>query len=284
MRVISFNVNGIRSMRTKGKNGEKDCDPSICGIQKLIDEKNPDFLCFQETKTNSLIDLQPYKGKHPHIYAHFSERKKGYSGVAILSKHEALACHKDFTRFSEESFLPYSHFDFVKEGRMLTLEFPTFCLITVYTPNSKSNLERLDERMEWDRLFREYIKKLEEETNKPIIACGDLNVAPTELDLCRAKGNERSAGFTIEERQSFMKLLEECNMINTFRHLNPTVRKYSWWSAISQARLRNAGWLIDHILASNSLITDNKLVSSEILNEYWGSDHCPVMAHFAHLM
>ena len=245
MKFISWNVNGIRACKDKG----------FPEAFKTIDA---DFFCLQETKMQAgQLDLA-FEGYES--YWNYAE-KKGYSGTAIFTKHKPL--NVTYGLGIEE----HDH-----EGRVITLEMENFFLVTCYTPNSQDELRRLEYRMTWDDAFREYLMKLDEK--KPVIICGDLNVAHQEIDLKNPKTNKRNAGFTDEERGKFSLLLE-AGFTDTFRHFYPTDEgKYSWWSYRFRAREKNAGWRIDYFLTSKRL--DDQLVSAGIHNEVFGSDHCPV--------
>lgn len=245
MKFISWNVNGIRACKDKG----------FPEAFKTIDA---DFFCLQETKMQAgQLDLA-FDGYES--YWNYAE-KKGYSGTAIFTKHKPL--NVTYGLGIEE----HDH-----EGRVITLEMENFFLVTCYTPNSQDELRRLEYRMTWDDAFREYLKKLDEK--KPVVICGDLNVAHQEIDLKNPKTNKRNAGFTDEERGKFTELLA-AGFTDTFRHFYPTDEgKYSWWSYRFRAREKNAGWRIDYFLTSKRL--DDQLVSAGIHNEVFGSDHCPV--------
>ena len=244
-KMISWNVNGIRAALTKG-------------FIDFFNEVDADIFCLQETKCQVgqvEIELPGY-----HQYWNAAE-KKGYSGTAIFTKEEPISVTYD---------LDIEEHD--KEGRVITLEFKDYYVITVYTPNSKSELERLDYRMTWEDDFKTYLKKLEE--TKPVIVCGDLNVAHKEIDLKNPKSNRRNAGFTDEERGKFTNLLD-AGFIDTFRYFYPDAEgMYSWWSYRFSARKNNAGWRIDYFLTSDEL--KDKLLGAKIHNEVLGSDHCPV--------
>jgi len=247
MRLISWNVNGIRAVIKKG-------------FYDFMEEFNPDIICIQETKAhkdqvNLELDKYPYKFWN-------SAQKKGYSGTAIFSKVEPI----------QESYgLGIEKHD--NEGRVITLEFKSYFLVTVYTPNSKRDLSRLNYRSkEWDRDFLKYLKKLDK--NKPVVFCGDLNVAHNEIDLKNPKTNHKNAGFTDEERNGFTNYIKS-GFIDTFRKFNEDGGHYTWWSYMFQARKKDIGWRIDYFCVSDRLI---KLVSdSKILKYVLGSDHCPVM-------
>ena len=245
MKLISWNVNGIRACVQKG-------------FEDFFKEINADIFCIQESKMQEgqlELSIDGY-----HQYWNYAE-KKGYSGTAIFSKEEAL---------SVANGIGIEEHD--KEGRVITLEFDKFYMVTVYTPNSKRELERLEYRMVWEDAFKGYLKKLEEK--KPVIVCGDMNVAHQEIDLKNPKTNHKNAGFTNEEREKFTKLLE-AGFIDTFRYFYPDQTDiYSWWSYMFHAREKNAGWRIDYFLTSESL-KDN-LQDAKIHTEVFGSDHCPV--------
>ena len=279
MRIISFNVNGIRSMANKSKSGEKGCILENNVINTLIQEQNPDILCLQEIKCSRDIDLACYKKFFPYIYANFSTIKKGYSGTAILCKEKPISVVTDF---GENPIYQEDNFDKSKlstakistifdEGRLIIAEFPTYFVVNVYTPNSKDELARLGERLKWDRMFEAILQKL----NKPIIVCGDLNCALEDIDIHNPKVHHKSAGFSDDERKSLKETIQNLSLIDTFRYKNPEVVKYSYWSNFHQSRAKNRGWRIDYILTSNLEVKE-----ADILSEYFGSDHCPVIAEF----
>lgn len=245
MKFISWNVNGLRACVGKG-------------FLDFFKEADADIFCLQETKLQAGqidLDLPGY-----HQYWNYAE-KKGYSGTAIFAKEEAMQV--TYGIGVEE----HDH-----EGRVITLEYPDFYFVTVYTPNSQNELARLDYRMKWEDDFLAYLKKLEE--LKPVIFCGDLNVAHTEIDLKNPKTNRKNAGFTDEERSKFTALVD-AGFIDTFRYFYPDLEGvYSWWSYRFSARAKNAGWRIDYFLTSSSL--EGRLQDAFIYNEVMGSDHCPV--------
>ena len=242
---ISWNVNGLRACYDKG-------------FADAFNRLEADFFCLQETKMQEgQLDVQ-FEGYQS--YWNYAE-KKGYSGTAIFSKVKPLSV--TYGLGIEE----HDH-----EGRVITLELESYYLITVYTPNSQEELRRLDYRMKWDDDFRAYLKKLEEK--KPVIVCGDLNVAHKEIDLKNPKTNRKNAGFTDEERAKFTTLLES-GFTDTFRYFYPEQEGiYSWWSYRFKAREKNAGWRIDYFLTSDSL--KDKLRGAQIHTDILGSDHCPV--------
>ena len=245
MKFISWNVNGLRACEGKG-------------FRDIFNELDADFFCLQETKLQEgQIDLQfPGYGS----YWDYAE-KKGYSGTAIFTRHKPLSVARGL------GIDAHDH-----EGRAVTLEFEQFYLVTAYVPNSQDGLRRLDYRMTWEDDFRAYLKSLDE--RKPVVVCGDLNVAHQEIDLKNPKSNRRNAGFTDEEREKFSLLLE-AGFTDTFRYFYPDKEEiYSWWSYRFKAREKNAGWRIDYFLASNRL--QPQLRSAAIHTEIFGSDHCPV--------
>lgn len=245
MKLISWNVNGIRACVGKG-------------FLEFFKEVDADIFCIQESKMQAgqlELDLPGY-----YQYWNYAE-KKGYSGTAVFTKKEPL---------SVVNGMGIPEHD--KEGRVITLEFENFYMVTVYTPNSQNELARLDYRMAWEDAFLAYLKGLEK--TKPVIVCGDMNVAHKEIDLKNPKTNRRNAGFTDEEREKFSMLLES-GFVDTFRYFYPEREGiYSWWSYRFKAREKNAGWRIDYFLVSECL--KDKLQDAKILTEVMGSDHCPV--------
>ena len=244
MKFISWNVNGIRACITKG-------------FKEVFEELDADFFCIQESKLQEgqvELELPGYRQ-----YWNYAE-KKGYSGTAIFTKHEPLSVTYGLNIEEHD-----------KEGRVITLEYEKFYMVTVYTPNSKDGLLRLDYRMTWEDAFREYLNRLAED--KPVIVCGDLNVAHEEIDLKNPSSNHKNAGFTDEERGKFTELLNS-GFTDSFRYLHPEDVEYSWWSYRFKARERNAGWRIDYFLVSDGI--KDKIESASIHQEIFGSDHCPV--------
>lgn len=263
MRIISWNVNGIRSMKNKIKTGEKTGNPDNNGIKTLIQEQKPDILCFQEIKTQNRADLDFLQSEYKYIYTNFAE-KKGYSGCALLTNIEP-----EWVSYSiGEPCIKPSNKDFTKEGRVISAKFKDFIIVTVYVPNSQDELARLHDRLEWERMLREYLASLKEHT---VILCGDLNIAPEEIDIHDPKGKKMTAGFSTEERAEFKKLLE-IGLVDTFRHLH-IEPKYTYWSNFHKAREKNKGWRIDMILISDK----DKISAADCLTDYFGSDHCPVL-------
>ncbi|WP_304264885.1 exodeoxyribonuclease III [Phocaeicola plebeius] len=245
IKLISWNVNGLRAC----------CDK---GFRDIFIQLDADFFCLQETKMQEgQLDLS-FEGYTS--YWNYAE-KKGYSGTAIFTKHQPLQVTYGL------GIDEHDH-----EGRVITLEMEKFFLVTVYTPNSQDGLKRLDYRMTWDDDFRAYLQKLDQ--SKPVLVCGDLNVAHKEIDLKNPKTNRMNAGFTDQEREKFQLLLD-AGFIDTFRYFYPEQTNiYSWWSYRFKAREKNAGWRIDYFLASASLA--DKLKEAKIHTEIFGSDHCPV--------
>lgn len=245
MRFVSWNVNGLRACLTKG-------------FMESFRDMDADIFCLQETKMQEgqvILDLPGYKQFWN------SAEKKGYSGTAIFTRVEPVDV--TYGIGIEE----HDH-----EGRVITMEFEEYYLVTVYTPNSQKELARLAYRMTWEEAFKDYVCGLDKK--KPVIICGDLNVAHKEIDLKNPKTNHKNAGFTDDERQKFTELLQ-AGFTDTFRKVYPDVTgAYTWWSYLRKARANNAGWRIDYFLISNRL--DDKIESATIYNEIFGSDHCPV--------
>jgi exodeoxyribonuclease-3 len=249
MKIISWNVNGIRAVAKKN---------FFADIEAL----NPDILCLQETKAQDdqvAVALEPLNGYH--IYSNSAE-KKGYSGTAIISKSEPLSVSKGIGIDDHDN-----------EGRVLCAEYENFFLVTVYVPNSGSALKRLNYRQEWDLAFFNYLKNLEK--LKPVIVCGDFNVAHTEIDLARPKANyNKYAGYMQEEIDGMYRFTSK-GLLDSFRHFYPDkIDAYTWWSYRAGARGKNIGWRIDYFLVSESFMQN--VTSAKILNEIMGSDHCPV--------
>ena len=250
MKIISFNVNGIRAIIKRS-------------FEEDIRNLNPDVLCLQETKAqdNQVKEALNCFENEYEIYSN-SAVKKGYSGTAILTKHTPLSVRQDIGIEEHD-----------QEGRVLTAEFEDYFIVNVYVPNSGSELKRLDYRQTWDKALLHYLKNLEQE--KPVILCGDLNVAHKEIDLARPKQNYNKAAGFMQEEIDGIDAYTSNGFVDTFRQLHPTEEKYSWWSYRGGARERNVGWRIDYFLASKTLIP--KIQDAEILNDVFGSDHCPVM-------
>lgn len=245
MKIISWNVAGFRACLKKG-------------FSNFFYKENPDIICLQEVKAEKeQYDFSP-EGYYEYL---FPAKRKGYSGTLIYSKIKPLSV---VYGINEE--------EYDNEGRTITLEFDHFYLINVYVPNVKRGLERIESRMHYEAIFKDYIKKLDD--LKPVIICGDFNVAHTEIDIKNAKQNIGNAGFTYEERNKFTKLLE-IGLIDTFRHYNPNkTDAYTWWSYIGSARERNVGWRIDYFLVSTRWIKE--VTNTMIYHDTLGSDHCPI--------
>ena len=245
MKLVSWNVNGLRAVLKKT-------------LLQYLDEESPDIVCLQETKCTA-ADVAPVWPSHYEAFWNSAE-KKGYSGTAILSRHRPLRVIPGIGIGRHD-----------QEGRVLTAEFDGFFLVNVYTPNSQRELARLPYRMEWDRDFRSYLRSLE--AAKPVLFCGDLNVAHTEIDLANPKANVRNHGFTIEERSGMDALIAD-GFVDTFREFEKGSGHYSWWSPMGGARGRNVGWRLDYFLMSGRLRP--RLRSAFIRSKVLGSDHCPV--------
>ena len=245
MKLISWNVNGLRACLKKG-------------FLDFYRQEAPDFCCLQETKMEQgQADVELNEGV---LEFWNSAEKKGYSGTAVFTPHQPVAVAYGMDKDRHDH-----------EGRLITLEYEGFYLVCCYTPNSQDGLKRLDYRMTWEDAFRAYL--LELDAKKPVILCGDLNVAHTEIDIKNAKTNRMSAGFTDQERAKMTELLA-AGFTDTFRAVHPDEVKYSWWSYRFHAREKNAGWRIDYFIVSNRIA--DKVTAAEIHNEVFGSDHCPV--------
>lgn len=247
MKLLSWNVNGIRAVLGKG-------------FGEFVTAEQPDILCLQETKARPEQVQLPLELGGYHAYWNSAE-KPGYSGVAVFTREKPLTVTLGLGQPEHD-----------REGRVLTLEYPDFILVNVYTPNSQDELRRLSYRLTWDAAFRQHLETLA--TRKPVIFCGDLNVAHQEIDLARPRDNRKNPGFSDEERASFTALLGT-GFTDTFRHHFPDLTAaYSWWSYRAGARQRNVGWRIDYFGVSNHFI--DRVISAEILPHVLGSDHCPV--------
>ena len=244
VKLISWNVNGIRAVLKKN-------------FLEFVEKENPDVLCLQETKAHP-DQVDEILHDYPHHFWNSAE-KKGYSGVAVFSKIKPLSVRYANKELKDD------------QGRTLIVEFEKYYLLNVYTPNSKRELERLTDRQRWDKDFLKLIKNLEK--TKPVILCGDLNVAHKEIDIARPKANKRSAGFTDEERTGMDTYIEN-EMIDTFREFNKEPDNYTWWSYFGNARANNVGWRIDYFLISKDLrsILKDAFIRPEVMD----SDHCPV--------
>ena len=246
MKLISWNVNGLRAVLKKN-------------FYEFVNEADPDILCIQETKMQEGQADVELPGYHKYWC---SAEKKGYSGTLTLTKEEPVNVTYNM------GVDKHDH-----EGRIVNCEFPGFYMVNVYVPNSQNELARLDYRMEWEDDFFDYIKELEKK--KPVIICGDMNVAHKEIDLKNPKTNRRNAGFTDEEREK-MSILQDSGLIDTFRYFYPDKEgMYSWWSFRGNARANNTGWRIDYFLVSKEL--EDRIKAADILMDVYGSDHCPVV-------
>lgn len=257
MKIIAWNVNGLKSLLKTDY------------LDKMINDENPDVFCMGETKLSC-----PYDDIEKQIVSRFAQfkfrywspckTKKGYSGTSIFCKKEPL---------SIQYGLKFKDKEIDDEGRVIVIEYKKYYILHVYTPNSGQSLNRLEWRTTiWDRAFENYINNLQK--SKPIIVCGDLNVAHQEIDLKNPKTNLKTAGYTVEERESFQKILTNCNLTDTFRKINPEKIEYSFWSYMRNSREKNIGWRIDYFLLSKSL--ENKTKESLILTKILGSDHAPI--------
>lgn len=252
MKLISWNVNGLRACVNKG-------------FYEYFKEANADIFCLQETKLQE-GQIEMEIGEEYHQYWNYAE-KKGYSGTAVFTKMEPLS-----VRYGLEE-------DYEPEGRVITLEFHDFYLVTVYTPNAKRDLSRLDYRLEWEDRFRNYLSQLD--AKKPVVVCGDLNVAHQEIDLKNAKSNRNNSGFTPEEREKMTRLLAT-GFVDTYRYFYPDqTDAYTWWSFMPKVRERNIGWRIDYFLASERLAPS--LLGAGIDSQVMGSDHCPVVLELGNI-
>lgn len=249
MKCISWNVNGFRAVLSKG-------------FEEIFSSLDADFFALQETKMQA--GQADFTQNGYHAYYNYAE-KKGYSGTAIFTKHKPLSVSYGIGIPEHDS-----------EGRVITLEYEDFYFVTCYTPNAQRELARLDYRMAWEDAMRDYLKALD--TQKPVIFCGDLNVAHEEIDLKNPKTNHFSAGFSDEERGKFSALLAE-GFSDTYRKLYPDAVKYSWWSYMYKAREKNVGWRIDYFLVSERLMKN--VQNADILTDVMGSDHCPILLEIA---
>lgn len=261
-------------MTNKIKNGEKKGSATNNGIKTLIQEQTPDVLCFQEVKTQNDGDLAFLKSNYKYILTNLSKYKKGYSGVAMLTNEKPKWVSYDFKMYSEEQLGPYNNYEWIAEGRIITARFTTCVLVTVYTPNSQPELVRLEERIEWESMLRKYLHLLKEENTVPVILCGDLNCAHNEIDLHNPKGKKKTAGFSTEERAELQKMIDS-GFIDSYRYLHPITAKYSYFSNFANSREKNIGWRIDYFLVSE--LGKETIIGADCLNDYWGSDHCPVL-------
>lgn len=262
MKIYSWNTNGIRAVQKKGL------------LEPFIAKHAPDVLCIQETKAQPEQVSEEMELLHPE-YEQFwcSAEKKGYSGTAIFTKHSPVDIINGLPEDIKSKYqLTDDYGDTTKEGRVMTVEFDPFYISTVYTPNAKDDLSRIPMRQQWDPAYLEYMDRLQK--NKPVIFCGDFNVAHNEIDLARPKPNKGKKGFTDEERSGFDEMIKR-GFVDTLRHFYPdTPELYTWWSHFGGARARNVGWRIDYVMVSKDLVDVVK--NAKIHPEVLGSDHCPV--------
>lgn len=266
MRVISFNINGIQSMTTKLKNGEKKGGPTNNVIRTLIEEQQPDVLCMQELKTQNPGHLAWLRTHFPHIHLNLSKHKKGYSGVSLMSKEEPEWVATDFSRYCLSEYSDWSH-----EGRVVIAKFATAIVVTVYTPNSQSQLARLPERIQWEQVLRAYMMRLKEEFAVPVVLCGDLNCAVEDIDIHKPKAHRGMPGFSDEERAEMRMML--AGFTDSYRLLHPETVGYTYFSNFAKSRERGVGWRLDYMLVSDA----DFIKRAEILGEYFGSDHVPIL-------
>jgi exodeoxyribonuclease-3 len=280
MKIITFNVNGLRSILCKTKDGSKSSKPVTQNVlTQLLQEQTPDVLCLQEVRCPSSIDLSPLNLEnlgYDHVVLNCSTSKKGYSGTAVIAKVPP-----------QETFLGFPHqivedasSELNTEGRMITCVFSNTIVINVYVPNSKQDLSRLDFRIQlWETSVSSWVSFLQQRhPEKTILLCGDLNVAHDSIDVHNPSTAKGAHGFTDEERNALSKLLNKRHLVDTFRVHHPFQQKYSWFSPLAQNRKRNKGWRIDYVLASQNL--RDKILSADVLNDYFGSDHVPCMTEF----
>jgi exodeoxyribonuclease III len=266
IKIVSWNVNGLRAVLSKDKQGKRDTGkPNV--LESLFAEHDPDIVALQETKCPDTLEsvvLTSSKMAFRHIVA--SKTRKGYSGVAVFSKMKPIRVLNDFPENDE--------------GRVLCVEYPEFYLLNMYVPNTKPDLSRLSYRTDvWEPVVRTYINDLQ--TRKPVVAVGDFNVAPTELDIHTVKGHTNAHGFTKQEREAYRTTLESCDLTNAFRFLHPTKREYTWFSNFAKSRERNRGWTIDHILVSKQLANTRTIKAFHTFGDFHSSDHLPIMVELA---
>lgn len=262
MKIVSWNINGIRNILTKTKTGEKHKNAiRENSLKVLINEHDPDIVCLQEVRMSDSLQLlrKEFEKEYPFIYVNVA-KKAGYSGTAVLSKIQP----KNVTYNFEPSE------DHNTEGRVIRVDYGDFVLVNVYSPNSKVDLSRLDYRVnEWEYALQKLLKSYEK-----VILTGDLNVAHTDMDIWTPRGHHKSAGFTDEEKKAFSLHLRNLNLCDTFRKMHPNDKRWTYWSNFNKSRENKRGWRIDYFVVSNSL--SERLSESDILDEYYGSDHCPI--------
>jgi exodeoxyribonuclease-3 len=270
MRITTWNVNGIRSVFCKEKDGTKSKTPINNNVvTTLLTENDPDVLCLQEIKCSKDVDISNTLGLTDLGYqfcgVNCAISKKGYSGTCIISKKTPISVIVGFGDFNNAEELN-------NEGRVLTVEYEKVFVVNVYTPNSKPDLSRLEFRVNvWDKIFRDYCTHLQ--SKKPIIVCGDFNVAPEDIDVNNPKSAKGSHGFTVQEKTSFKSLLDGASLVDSYRTLHKETVAYTWYSPFARSRERNKGWRIDHILVSSRV--KNKISKCEVLGDFFGSDHVP---------
>lgn len=279
MRVISFNCNGIRSVLSKEKNGTKHkqfIEDNV--LAKILDELKPDVLCLQEIRCNDKLDISSIlrlnERKYSIVGMNCATSKKGYSGTLTMVKESLVSQIQSIQRdFSDCEACN-------KEGRAITVELSECVIVNVYVPNSKPDLSRLQWRVDvWEPAMRNHIKALEKRTRKAVILCGDLNVAPNDIDVHNPKTAKNQHGFTQEEKDAFALLLKECDLVDAFRHLYPSqANAYTWWSNFHKSREKNKGWQIDKFLVNAKKAHDIQQV--RIHNDYYGSDHAVISMDF----
>jgi exodeoxyribonuclease-3 len=282
MRIITFNVNGIRAMAQKNKAGQREVargGAERCGLRELIDVERPNVLCLQEIKTQSEADIVECVGDEmPYVFMNACQRKKGYSGVALLSREapEWVSC--GFELFHENWIGLYEGWDVDQEGRLLCAKFSEVIVVTVYVPNAQPELARMGERGRWDALLRKYMGALRATFRIPVMVCGDMNIAPTDADIHR-KQPRGTPGASEEERAGFQGFMDD-GWADAYRVLRPLEAGYTYWSNFHQARARGRGWRIDLFLVSPCL--RERLLAAEVLSSYGGSDHAPVLLEWGH--
>lgn len=273
IKLVSWNVNGLRSILTKTKDGKKHkAHIQNNSLSSVIDELKPDIICLQEIRCSDTFDFDDvlqYKDKgYTFVGRNCAKNKKGYSGVMVLSKLPFTEVMFDMPHLGPNHYLN-------EEGRVITVIYPSFILVNSYVPNAKPDLSRLEYRTnEWEPSMRKHINNMKAKYNKPVIACADWNVAPTDIDVHNPKGAKNKHGFTEQEKEAFRLLLKECELVDTYRKVHPTSIQYSWWSNFAKSRERNLGWRIDTFLVSSSI--EKKIKDADIHTQYFGSDHAPV--------
>lgn len=273
LKFVSFNVNGIRSIMSKTKDGKKHTTyiPNNT-LSSLMTDMTPDIICLQEVRCNDKLDINSVLNHEQHGYSligqNCSKAKAGYSGVLVLSKIKPIRVLYDFPHIPDTNPLNM-------EGRLITVEYPSFILVNAYVPNSKPDLSRLEFRIqEWEFNMRKHVENMKKRYDKPVVLCADWNVAPQDIDVHNPKSAKNKHGFTQEEKHAYEMLLQECQLIDTYRYIHPNTVKYSWWSNFAKSRERNLGWRIDGFLTSSTL--HKKIKDADIHTEYLGSDHAPV--------